>query len=219
MTLRYDPKKAIAHLSASDPRWARLIRNAGAYTLSVDALDNPFRSLLRSIVYQQLSGKAAGTIHGRVKALFPRAQPRAQLLQALDDATLRAAGLSRNKLLALRDLSAKALDGTLPTLRALQLLEDDVIIERLSSIRGIGRWTVEMMLMFRLGRGDVLPATDLGVRKGYQLVFAPTAGDLPAPRHILAHGEAWRPYRTVASWYLYRAVDLEKAARAKSKAK
>jgi 3-methyladenine DNA glycosylase/8-oxoguanine DNA glycosylase len=217
MSLRYDPQQAIAHLGGCDPRWTRLIKSAGAYTLGVDALDNPFRSLLRSIVYQQLSGKAAGTIHGRVKALFPRSTPRPQLLLALDDATLRAAGLSRNKLLALRDLSAKALDGTLPTLAKLHRLEDDEIIERLSSIRGIGRWTVEMMLMFRLGRGDVLPATDLGVRKGYQLVFTPKAGELPAPRHILAHGEAWRPYRTVASWYLYRAVDLHKAARAKSK--
>ncbi len=215
MTLRYDPKQAIAHLCASDARWKRLIRSAGPYTLSVSALDNPFRSLLRSIVYQQLSGKAAGTIHGRVKALFPRALPRPQLLQALDDATLRAAGLSYNKLLALRDLSAKALDGTLPTLRALHRLEDEAIVERLSSIRGIGQWTVEMVLMFRLGRGDVLPATDLGVRKGYQLVFAPGTAELPAPRSILAHGQDWRPYRTVASWYLWRAVDLEKAARTK----
>ena len=114
---------------------------------------------------------------------------------------------------------SKALDGSLPTLARLRALDDDAIIERLTSIRGIGRWTVEMMLMFRLGRSDVLPATDLGIRKGFQLTFCPRAPALPAPRAILELGERWRPYRSLASWYLYRAVDLEKAARTKSKGK
>jgi 3-methyladenine DNA glycosylase/8-oxoguanine DNA glycosylase len=217
MSLDYDPAHAIAHLAAADPRWKRLIERAGAFALTVQEMHNPYHSLLRTIVYQQLSGKAAGTIFTRVEALFPRRKPKPDLLLALDDVVLRGAGLSRNKLLAVRDLSAKALDGTLPSLRQLRTLEDEAIIERLTSIRGIGRWTAEMMLMFRLGRSDVLPTTDLGVRKGYQLTFAPRATALPAPRAILAHGEAWRPFRSLASWYLYRAVDLHKAARTKSK--
>ena len=219
MTLDYDPAHAIAHLSAADRRWAQLIGRAGDFGLEIQAMHNPYQSLLRTIVYQQLSGKAAGTIFARVQALFPRRHPRPELLLELDDAPLRAAGLSRNKLLAVKDLSRKALDGTLPTLARLRALDDDAIIERLTSIRGIGRWTVEMMLMFRLGRGDVLPATDLGIRKGFQLTFCPRAPALPAPRAILELGERWRPYRSLASWYLYRAVDLEKAARTKSKGK
>src|SRR5258708_2588431 len=218
MTLAYDPAAALAHLSAADRRMARLIERAGPFALQVEALHSPFQSLLRAIVYQQLSGKAAATILGRVTTLFPRRRPQPQLLLDLDEASLRSAGLSRNKVAAVRDLAAKTIDGTVPTLAALRRLGDDEIIARLTEVRGIGRWTVEMMLMFRLGRGDVLPVADLGVRKGFQLTYGravPTgrAGglELPMPKALLAFGERWRPYRSVASWYLYRAVDLSRA--------
>ena len=212
MSLTYDPAEAIAHLSAADPVMGDLITRVGAFTLTPEPTHSPFHALMRAIVYQQLSGKAAGTILGRVLALMPsgRGRPRPEDLLALDDTRLRAAGLSGNKLLALRDLAAKAQDGTVPTLAALRRLGDAEIIERLTAVRGIGVWTVEMLLLFRLGRGDVLPVADLGVQKGYQLTYRTRA--LPTPKRLLTAGQAWRPFRSVASWYLWRAVDLERAA-------
>jgi DNA-3-methyladenine glycosylase II len=207
---------------------ARLIERVGPFAIRSEAMHSPFQSLLRAIVYQQLSGKAAATILGRVVALCPRKRPQPQHLLELEDAALRGAGLSRNKLLALRDLAAKTIDGTVPTLAQLRRLDDDEIVTRLTAVRGIGRWTVEMMLMFRLGRADVFPVADLGVRKGFHLTFGAldklSRGRkkddgivLPAPKALLAYGERWRPYRSVASWYLWRAVDLEMAARTSTK--
>lgn len=212
MSLTYDPAEAIAHLGAADPLMGDLITRVGAFTLTPELTQSPFHALLRAIVYQQLSGKAAGTILGRVLALMPkgRGRPRPADLLAIDDARLRSAGLSQNKLLALRDLAAKAQDGTVPTLAVLRRLSDAEIIERLTAVRGIGVWTVEMLLLFRLGRSDVLPVTDLGVQKGYQLTYRKRA--LPTAKQLLKAGETWRPFRSVASWYLWRAVDLEKAA-------
>jgi len=167
---------------------------------------SPFHTLMRSITYQQLSGKAAATILARVEALFPAergATP--ELMLELPDAALRGAGLSRNKLLALKDLAAKTLDGTVPNLRVLQRLPDEDVIERLTEVRGVGRWTVEMLLIFTLGRPDVLPVTDLGIRKGFQQTYGMKR--LPAISTLERAGRAWAPYRSFAAWYLWRSVD------------
>ncbi|HEY2837746.1 MAG TPA: DNA-3-methyladenine glycosylase [Pirellulales bacterium] len=211
MTLVYKPAVAIAAISAADKKMARLIRRVGDFTLEPSKLDDPFRSLLRAIVYQQLSGKAAATIHGRVVEAFGvrgKLAP-AKLIEAPDEG-LRSAGLSRAKVAAVKDLAAKTLDGTVPTLARLRKMEDQEIVERLTSVRGIGVWSVEMLLMFKLGRPDVLPISDLGVRKGFMLTYGHE--ELPKPTEILKHGECWRPYRSVASWYLWRAVELERRA-------
>ncbi len=203
----YPTSEATAQLSRADGKLAGVIRRMGPCTLSLKGMGNPFDTLTKSIIYQQLSGKAAGTIHGRVKALFPRKRVNPSRLLEMSDDVLRGAGLSRNKLAALRDLSEKTLDGTLPTLAKLKRMEDQEIIERLVQVRGIGQWTVEMLLIFRLGRPDVMPATDLGIRKGFMILEGMEA--MPAPKALLARTEHWRPWRSVASWYLYRLVDEE----------
>jgi 3-methyladenine DNA glycosylase/8-oxoguanine DNA glycosylase len=167
-----------------------------------------FAALLESIVYQQLSGKAAETILGRVVALFrPRRFPRPEDLVAVPEARLRAAGLSRNKTVALKDLARHALEGTVPPLAQAHAMSDDELVERLTAVHGVGRWTVEMILIFRLGRPDVLPVSDLGVRKGFRRAFGMRR--LPAPVTMTRRGERWRPYRSVASWYLWRAAELD----------
>jgi 3-methyladenine DNA glycosylase/8-oxoguanine DNA glycosylase len=163
--------------------------------------------LLRSIVYQQLSGKAAATILDRVNQIFaPRAAPTPRGLLEISPERLRAAGLSAAKTLAVRDLAERTLDGTVPSLARIRRMGDEQIVERLIAVRGIGRWTVEMLLLFRLGRPDILPLSDLGVRKGFGLTFH--RGRLPATRTMIRRGERWRPYRSVASWYLWRALEL-----------
>ncbi len=207
MRLPFDPDDALAHLSEADPLLGGLIERAGPFTLAPRG-DEPFVALLRAVVYQQLSGKAAATIHGRVLALFEAATPSPEALLALPDEPLRGAGLSRSKLAALRDLAAKTLDGTVPSRDALHGMDDAEIVERLTAVRGVGPWTVQMLLMFNLGRPDVLPADDLGVRHGFKLLHG--HDEMPAPAALLAHGERWRPWRTVASWYLWRAVDLHR---------
>ena len=205
--LSYDPDKAIRALRRSDRQMARLIRVAGPFTLRPRRPFAPFPSLLRAIVYQQLSGKAAATIHGRVLALFPgRGHPSPEDFLAMDDARLRGAGLSRNKLLACRDLAAKTAGGELPTLARLRRMDDEDIVHTLLPVRGIGRWTVEMMLIFTLGRPDVLPLDDLGIRKGFIRLYGGDTDSVAEP--LLQAAEAWRPYRSVASWYLYRAAEL-----------
>ncbi|HEY4126519.1 MAG TPA: DNA-3-methyladenine glycosylase [Gammaproteobacteria bacterium] len=203
---RHDARAALRHLRRSDPRLAKAIAQVGRCGLEFTPTDSPFHSLLRAITYQQLSGKAAGTIHGRVVALFPAEHgPHPELLLGLPDTVLRSAGLSRNKVLAIRDLAAKALDGTVPEIRHLRKLPDEEIIERLTQVRGIGRWTVEMFLISTLGRPDVLPVTDLGIRKGLQRVY--DMKRLPAYSTVERAGRAWSPYRSVAAWYLWRAAD------------
>jgi 3-methyladenine DNA glycosylase/8-oxoguanine DNA glycosylase len=169
-----------------------------------------FGALAEAIVYQQLSGKAAATIFARVCALFPRAPhgPTAEHILHASDPKLRSAGLSRPKLLALRDLARRSAGGEIPTLAEIHRMEDEAIVERLTSVRGIGRWTVEMLLIFRLGRPDVLPADDYGIRKGFAVAFKKRA--LPVPKDVEKRGARWKPYRTVASWYLWRALELEK---------
>ena len=195
------------HLAATDPRLAALIARSRPYQVKAARLVRPFDALAESIVYQQLSGKAAATIFGRVRALYPRRKwfsP--QLVLATPDERLRAAGLSRNKTAAIKDLAAKTLDGTIPTAAALHRMSDEEIIVRLTTVRGIGRWTVEMMLLFDLGRLDVWPVDDYGVRKGYAKTFGKRK--LPKPKELHARGEKWRPYRSVAAWYFWRALDV-----------
>jgi len=216
--LPFDPDAALAHLRVGDPKLAVLIDRAGAFTLRLDPSPSPFESLLESILYQQLHGKAAATIHRRVREYFG-GDPTPQLLLSTPDEPLRAAGVSGNKIKALRDLAARTLDGTVPTHAAIRKMPDTEIIERLTTVHGIGTWTVEMLLIFRLGRPDVLPATDYGVRKGFALTFqrAPKsrpleASDLPKPEVVLRRGRRWAPYRSIASWYLWRACDLAKRA-------
>jgi DNA-3-methyladenine glycosylase II len=217
---RYDPAEAIAHLSAVDPKLGRLIEKAGPYTLRVSSGLSPFEALVESIIYQQLHGKAAATIHRRLIDSFAEllgagVHPSAEDLLDCPNEQLRAAGLSKNKALALRDLAAKTLDGTVPTLPTIRRMTDEEIIEHLTQVRGIGRWTVEMLLIFRLGRPDVFPVTDYGIRKGFALTFQglkPTkkveASDLPNAETMHRRGKKWGPWRSVASWYMWRACDL-----------
>jgi len=185
---------------------ARLIARSRRYNITPAVTIRPFDALAESIAYQQLSGKAAATIFGRVRALYPKRKwlDPEQLL-ATPDETLRAAGLSRAKTAALKDLAAKTIDGTVPTGRALIRMSDDEIIARLTAVRGIGRWTVEMLLLFDLGRPDVWPVDDYGVRKGFAKTFG--RRQLPTPKQLMKFGEKWRPYRSVAAWYFWRALD------------
>ena len=193
------------HLSASDPRLAALIVRSRPYEIKPAVSVRPFDALAESIAYQQLSGKAAATIFGRVRALYPKRKwldP--EKLLATPDEKLRAAGLSRAKTAALKDLAAKTIDGTVPSGRALIRMSDDEIIARLTTVRGIGRWTVEMLLLFDLGRPDVWPVDDYGVRKGFAKIFGKRK--LPTPKQLMKLGEKWRPYRSVAAWYFWRAL-------------
>ena len=206
--LGYDPTLACEHLTGADPALGRLIGRAGDFGLVPRHTSSLFRSLARAIVYQQLSGAAASTILGRVVALFaPRRFPTPGDILAIPVERLRAAGLSAAKTAALRDLAEKTLDGTVPPMARVRRMSDEEIIEHLIQVRGVGRWTVEMLLMFGLGRPDVLPVGDLGVRKGYALTFR-TRG-LPEPAAMTRRAERWRPYRSVASWYLWRALELD----------
>ena len=205
----FDPRAAVRHLAKADAELARLMKAAGPFRMEISFMNDPFEALARNIVYQQLNGTAAATIHGRVLALFGREKLRPQDILETSDELLRGAGLSRNKLAALRDLAAKTIDGTVPTLARLKRMKDEEIVERLTSVRGIGEWTVHMLLMFRLGRPDVLPVGDYGVRKGFSILYG--TDELPGARELAAHGERWAPYRTVASWYMWRAVELGRA--------
>jgi DNA-3-methyladenine glycosylase II len=214
--LPFDADEAVAHLRANDAKLAALIDRAGPFTLHLDPAPSPFESLLESILYQQLNGKAAATIHRRVREHFG-GDPSPQLMIDTPDEILRGAGVSGNKIKALKDLAARTLDGTVPTSAAIRKMNDAEIVERLTQVRGIGPWTVEMLLIFRLGRPDVLPASDYGVRKGFALTFlrlpktrALVAEDLPKPEILLKRGKRWSPFRSIASWYLWRACDLAK---------
>jgi DNA-3-methyladenine glycosylase II len=228
---RYDSARALAELSAADPKLAKLMERAGPFRLRISSTQSPFEALVESIVYQQLHGKAAATIHRRLLESFAEpaphpgagvtiaAHPTAQHILDAPNAQLRAAGLSANKTLALRDLAAKTLDGTVPTLAQVRRMSDEAIVEHLTQVRGIGKWTVEMFLIFRLGRPDVLPTSDYGVRKGFALTFGKlkpadkvTPADLPKPDIMEKRAERWRPWRSIASWYLWRACDLASGA-------
>lgn len=197
----------IEFLRERDPALRKFIDRVGRCELRTQGLHDPFNALVRSIIFQQLSGRAAETIYRRTLAALTSNETLApsDVLDA-DLSVLRGAGVSGNKAAALRDLAARAADGTVPTLERLAEMDDEEIIERLTSVRGVGRWTVEMLLMFRLGRPDVLPATDLAIRKGAGLIDG--LAEMPTPKQTLARGEVWRPLRTIASWYLYRSLDL-----------
>jgi DNA-3-methyladenine glycosylase II len=203
----YDPQEAIEHLASADPTLAQLIERVGPFKMALRRMHNPFEALARNIIFQQLHGNAATAIHGRVLALFGKQRLDPQDILDASEAELRGAGLSGAKLVALKDLAAKTLNGTVPSLARLKRMSDAEIIERLTEVRGIGRWTVEMLLIFRLGRADVLPVGDYAVRKGYALAYGLT--ESPKPKVLEAYGERWRPYRSVASWYLWRASELQ----------
>ncbi len=205
VTLPFDLQAAERHLAATDAKLAALIARVGPCRLRVEGLASPFAALVESIVYQQLTGKAAATIHDRLVALFPARRVTPRRLLATHHRRLRSSGLSRAKVLALKDLATKTIAGAVPPLRALHAMSDEEIITQLTHVRGVGRWTVEMLLIFRLGRPDVLPVTDYGVRKGYARVFS--RGRLPSPTLLAKRGERWRPFRTAAAWYLWRALE------------
>ena len=205
-TYEFDPQVAVAHLSRVDRGMDRLIQRVGPLELPVRRSRSVFEYLVRSIVYQQLSGKAAATIHARLLALFANRRIDPERLLRIPDKRLRSAGLSRSKCLALRDLAARAHLREIPTTRQLKRLADQEIIDRLTQIRGIGPWTVQMLLIFYLGRPDVLPIGDLGVRKGYQQLRGFKI--LPDPGKLERAGRRWRPYRSVATWYLWRGLDM-----------
>src|SRR3954470_19172697 len=189
----YDPAEAVKFLSSADSTLARLIERAGPFNLEIRRMHNPFEALTRNIIYQQLHGNAAAAIHNRVIALFGKKRLHPQDILDASEESLRGAGLSGSKLLALKDLAVKTLDGTVPTLGRLRRLSDEEIIEHLTQVRGIGRWTVEMLLIFRLGRPDVLPTGDFAVRKGFSLISG--MKELVKPKELLTYGERWRPFR------------------------
>ncbi len=199
-------RSAVAHrhLRESHPLMAELIDRARRFEVSADGKIRPFEALAESIAYQQLSGKAAATIWGRVRAIYGRSFDPRHVIETPDE-KLRGAGLSRSKVAALKDLAAKTIDGTVPTSRALSRMTDEEIIERLTTVRGIGRWTVEMLLLFDLGRLDVWPVNDYGVQKGFAKTFRKRK--LPTPKQLQKLGEKFRPYRSVAAWYFWRALD------------
>lgn len=206
-SLLFDPAEAVLALCAVDPPLAAVIARVGPCRLQVADLHTPFASLTESIVHQQITGKAAASILGRFRASIGAGElPPPEAVLAASEEELRACGLSRPKIAALRDLAQKTLDGVVPAAADLPGLGDEELVTRLSAVRGIGRWTVEMMLIFRLGRPDVLPVQDYGVRKGFARTYGQV--ELPSPLELMRHGERWRPYRTVASWYLWRALEL-----------
>jgi DNA-3-methyladenine glycosylase II len=199
--------EAVEYLCRADKDLARLIKKVGPCTMKPHTRRTPFVALVTAVTHQQLNGTAAMTILKRVLSLYPGKRfPTPEDLLSTPDERLRAAGLSRAKTASIKDIAAKAVDGVVPGKRAIALLSNEEVIARLTSVRGVGPWTVEMLLMFTLGRLDVLPATDYGVRKGFALTFG--WKDLPTPKELLEYGERWRPHRTTASWYLWRALEL-----------
>jgi methylated-DNA-[protein]-cysteine S-methyltransferase len=202
----FDPKTALAHLRKADPKLGKFIDGAGTFDLIINPADSVFGMLAEAIIYQQLTAKAASTIFGRVcDTTSGGKRPKPKDVLATSHADLRAAGLSNAKTLALLDLAEKAESGELPTLTKIKKLPDDKIIEVLTKVRGVGRWTAEMFLIFRLGRPDVLPLEDYGLRRGYSIVFGNK--DLPTKAELEKVGEKWAPYRTAASWYLWKAAE------------
>jgi 3-methyladenine DNA glycosylase/8-oxoguanine DNA glycosylase len=220
----FDLAEAMRYLSERDQCLKRLIDETLPFQLELEQTHSPYEALLESIAYQSISGKAAATIFGRVKALSGNQRaPSPEEMIKLRTPVLRKAGLSGAKVLAMKDLARKTLAGVVPTLEQAHAMSDEELVERLVSVRGIGAWSVEMFLIFRLGRPDVLPIHDLGVKKGWSITYGKK--HMPKPRELLAFGERWRPYRTVASWYMWRAFEragyatTNKIRRAKARAK
>src|SRR5580698_4577914 len=203
----FDHLKAHVHLSGLDKRLAKLIEKTGTFHFKLDTCDSVYESLLEAITHQSISGKAAATIFGRIKMLGTEGRCHTQQqIMAATDLTLREAGLSYAKAASMKDLAQKTIEGIVPTIKEAHALSDEELVTRLISVKGIGAWTVEMFLMFRLGRPDVLPIHDYGVQKGFALTYGKKF--MPKPRELAAFGERWRPYRTVASWYMWRAIEI-----------
>ena len=202
-----DIAAAQSHIAEADPVMGELMERIGPLVFKPGYRLSPYQRLFSAIVYQQLSGKAASTILGRVQALFgdPDEVPAAEAVLKMPDARMRGAGLSQAKMLAIQDLARHSREGALPGLAEARRLEDAALIERLVVVRGIGRWTAEMLLIGGLGRPDVLPVHDLGIQKGFQIAYR--TRKLPSPDRLLKQGRRWQPYRTIASWYLWRATD------------
>lgn len=202
-------KKIVETLATRDKKLGKIIERVGKFTLAVDHMESPFGAIAESIVYQQLTGKAAATIYGRFKKLYDSERcPAPTLIVETPDAVLRSAGLSRAKIVALKDLSAKAIAGEIPTVEETEAMSDDEIVEALVRVKGVGTWTAQMFLIFRLGRLDVTPSGDYGVRKGFAITYGKS--ELPTPAYLESHASKfWRPYSTVASWYMWRATELK----------
>ena len=197
------------HLAKNDPVMKRLIREHGVCALVPEMRRSPFQSLVQAVAHQQLNGTAANTILTRFKNLFPgRKFPKPEDLAKVKDEQIRACGFSFAKIKAIRDIAAKTLDGTIPSSRKIEKMSDEEIITRLTEARGVGRWTVEMLLIFQLGRPDVLPVDDFGVRNGFRIAYKKR--EMPKPKDLLKFGERWRPHGTTAAWYLWRAADAAK---------
>ena len=204
--LAFDLAEAVRHLSERDEVLRALIAEAAPFQIDVTGEESPYEVLLESIAYQSISGKAAATIYGRIKALGENGRPPTpKKMLKIPVTKLRKAGLSGAKVLAMKDLAKKAIAGIVPTHDEAVKLSDEELVERLVSVRGIGAWTVEMFLIFRLGRPDVLPIHDLGVKKGWSVAYGKR--HMPKPKELLKFGERWRPFRTVASWYMWRAFE------------
>ncbi len=199
-----DYRASVRHLKRVDPVLARVIDQVGPCRIQLRDAGTHFQALARSIVFQQLSGKAAGTIHARFVALFPQGEPEPATLLAFTDAQLRGAGLSRQKVGYLRDLAGKVASGTLP-LDAVDAMDDDELIAHLVQVKGVGRWTAQMFLMFRLGRRNVLPELDLGIQNAIRRAYGKRKR--PSPKQVRAIGAKWSPHSTVASWYLWRSLE------------
>ncbi|MGH9617766.1 MAG: DNA-3-methyladenine glycosylase family protein [Acidobacteriaceae bacterium] len=213
--VRYDHALACRELTAADTRLAKLMERSGPFAMRLKPTHSTFEALLESIVYQQLHGRAAKAIHGRILELFPERTPTPAGLLRLNETVLRSAGLSAAKQLAIRDLAEKCVEGIVPPLSKLHRMDDEEICDRLTNVRGIGIWTVQMLLIFRMGRPNVLPVSDYGVRKGFALTFGKlrpgmpvTAADLASADAIKRRAARWHPWHSVASWYLWRACDL-----------
>jgi DNA-3-methyladenine glycosylase II len=204
--LPFDLEIAKATLAANDPLLAQIMEQTREFQLRMESAESPYEALMRSITYQSISGKAAATIFARVAAFGSNGRPPTpQQMIKLRATQLRTAGLSHAKILAMKDLAQKTIEGIVPTMKQAEKMSDEELVERLVSVRGIGVWTVEMFLIFRLGRPDVLPIHDLAVKKGWSVIYGKKR--MPKPKELLAFGERWRPYRTLASWYMWRAFE------------
>ena len=204
-TLPRGARRAIAHLTEADAVIGDVIRRVGPFRLNRPTTGKHFDAVCRSIIFQQLSGKAAGTIHARVLDLYGGRSPLPAELASTADERLRSVGLSRQKLTYLKDLAARVVANELP-IETLHELPDEAVIDALVRVKGVGRWTAQMFLMFRLGRPDVLPELDLGIQKAVQRAYR--LRKRPLPQRVLKIGAVWAPYRTVASWYLWRSLEL-----------
>jgi len=201
-----DHATAVAHLGKSCPAMKELIRRVGLCTLEIETGRTPFQALVSAVAHQQLHGKAAQTILGRYSQLFGGRFPGPKALATVTDEQLRGVGFSRAKTAAIRDLAEKAISGVVPGAKAIAALTDEEIIARLTTVRGVGKWTVEMLLIFTLGRPDVWPVDDFGVRSGWKIAYG--LDPMPSPKELQALGEKFRPYRSIAAWYFWRATDL-----------